>query len=152
MKKMTMTILAVAVFCFMLSACKDDNSDNDANDDATCQMTAEINNADFCGTGNFAHDPAARVLTMQAVNATTMETIQITVSNAGVGTFSFDMGDNFGGYTIDELTYFTISGAIVITKLDNEYVEGTFDFVGQLFGGGETKNVTNGVFKIPNMI
>lgn len=137
------------VFVFMLFSC---TKSNNVDDNPNCQMTAKVDNTDFCGSGNFVHDSSTGVLTIQATNSNTAEIIQFTINAAAVGSFSLNTeGSNFGAYIINTSTYFTKSGTLVITKLNNDFVEGTFSFIGELLGVSETKNIANGQFKIPNL-
>jgi len=140
-----MAFLAIA----LIAGCNKDN--DNTNNGGGCQMTAKVDGADFCGSGYYAHDPNTGVMTIQATNASTMETIQVTINNAGVGSFQFGLGTDAAGYTKNQDSYISISGTMNITKFENNVVEGNISFVGQILGGTATKAITNGSFSIPKL-
>ena len=138
----------MALFGFMLMGCSDSKKPDESN---SCPLSAKVDNADFCGIGHFAHDVSTGVLTIQASNASSGETIQFTINHAATGTFPFEEGVNFGAYIKGTSVYMTSGGSLVITRLDSEFVEGSFTFEAILVGQSETKSITNGKYKVPNL-
>jgi hypothetical protein len=149
------SIFRVLALCLisltLIAGCDKNNDDDNNNNNNGCQMTAKVDNADFCGSGYYAHDAGTGVMTIQATNATTMETIQVTINNAAVGSFQFGLGTDGAGYTSYQDTYLAINGTMTITKFENNTVEGTLTFTGQLIGGSATKTITDGSFSIPKL-
>lgn len=154
-------LLAVVVGCSK----DDDSSDNNSADNG--QLVAKIDGSDFSVKNQVAATLYNGFFNITAIKPSTGETITITVSDAGEGTFDLGPDENAlsgAAYNISgEDSYGSAaeggSGEIKITKIDtdNNTVTGTFKFtaIRESFNDNgdiitETITITNGAFnKIP---
>jgi hypothetical protein len=163
MKKQLMKFSVIAFLAIMIIGCsKDDDSNND-NGAGDGEFVAKVDGNEFKVSTQVGATLYAGTFNITAIKPSTGETIVITVSNAGEGTF--DLGPNANAqsgavYMISgQDAYGSVggggSGQIKITDLDvdNKTASGTFSFTAtrQTFDGNgeiitETVEITDGAF------
>lgn len=156
------TCLLLLALSLNLAACDSGGGDDSI---ALGSMTATVGGSSWDAanaTANVITAAGNRTLAISGATVgtqiTTMSLTITAIGGAAIGTGTYALGDDATDNVFGSATYLptfnpadaysSTSGTVTISEIDDDHVEGTFSFTGQVAASGETITVADGRFNV----
>jgi len=143
MHKLNFSYLAIFIIALAFGCSKDDS------DSRSPYFEAKVDGQEF-NTGSMTHQQLFTNIQINGTSQSRAESLSILIDeDDGVGTFDI-AGSLFapnGSYVNNSILYSSTTGQVTVTKLEEDWVEGTFYFTAES-SRAQTVEVTEGRFGI----
>lgn len=158
------TCFLLLTLSLSLAAC-DSGGDDDIDPIALGSMTATVGGSSWNAanaTANVITVAGNRTLAISGATVgtqiTTMTLTITAIGGAAIGTGTYSLSDEVTDNVFGSATYLptfnpgdayaSTAGTVTISEIDDDHVEGTFSFTGQVAASGETITVADGRFNV----